>query len=396
MEKGQNQSKAVFTRDFLLIFLAGGAIRICYQMQGTVMPLYGNALGFTAAMVGTTTTVCTIASLMLRPVLGIWLDRYGRRVIVLCGTGLFVLATWLCGLSGSFAVLLLLRAMQGFGFAAHTTAVNTMATDVLPEERMAEGIGYMGLTGSVSLALAPAFALALIDKERYRRGFNGAFLVGTLAVVCLLAVKNVKGRAKASPAGDRQIQGLERFWEKQALKPALIMLILGACYAGLSTFLAIYALDKGFSPVHVSVYFTVNAIATALARLFGSSMMRRTGTKKGMLAAAGLCMTAFVLIPVSTSAAGLWMAAALHGFGYGTIYPQLNALAIMRAAPERRGTAMATFLTGMDIGVGFGAGFWGIVVDRIGMDQMFYICAAVTAVVYAAYRLLLPVTDEGK
>lgn len=57
---------------------------------------------------------------------------------------------------------------------------------------------------------------------------------------------------------------------------------------------------------------------------------------------------------------------------------------------------MATFLTGMDIGVGFGAGFWGIVVDRIGMDQMFYICAAVTAVVYAAYRLLLPVTDEGK
>ena len=166
MGKGQNQSKAVFTRDFLLIFLAGGAIRICYQMQGTVMPLYGNALGFTAAMVGTTTTVCTIASLMLRPVLGIWLDRYGRRVIVLCGTGLFVLATWLCGLSGSFAVLLLLRAMQGFGFAAHTTAVNTMATDVLPEERMAEGIGYMGLTGSVSLALAPAFALALIDKER--------------------------------------------------------------------------------------------------------------------------------------------------------------------------------------------------------------------------------------
>lgn len=396
MGKGQNQSKAVFTRDFLLIFLAGGAIRICYQMQGTVMPLYGNALGFTAAMVGTTTTVCTIASLMLRPVLGIWLDRYGRRVIVLCGTGLFVLATWLCGLSGSFAVLLLLRAMQGFGFAAHTTAVNTMATDVLPEERMADGIGYMGLTGSVSLALAPAFALALIDKERYRRGFNGAFLVGMLAVVCLLAVKNVKGRAKASPAGDRQIQGLERFWEKQALKPAFIMLILGACYAGLSTFLAIYALDKGFSPVQVSVYFTVNAIATALARLFGSSMMRRTGTKKGMLAAAGLCMIAFLLIPVSTSAAGLWLAAALHGFGYGTIYPQLNALAIMRAAPERRGTAMATFLTGMDIGVGFGAGFWGIVVDRIGMDPMFYICAVVTVFVYAAYRLLLPVTDEGK
>ncbi len=396
MGNGRSQSKAVFTWDFLLIFLAGGAIRICYQMQGTVMPLYGNALGFTAAMVGTTTTVCTIASLMLRPVLGIWLDRYGRRVIVLCGTALFVLATWLCGLSGSFAVLLLLRAMQGFGFAAHTTAVNTMATDVLPEERMAEGIGYMGLTGSVSLALAPALALALIDKERYRRGFNGAFLVGILAVICLMAVRNVKGGAQSVPAACDRPQGMDRFWEKQALKPAGIMLILGACYAGLSTFLAIYALDKGFSPVQVSVYFTVNAAATALARLFGSSAMRWAGMKKGMLVAAGLCMAAFLLIPVSSSAIGLWTAAALHGLGYGTIYPQLNALAVMQAVPERRGTAMATFLTGMDIGVGFGAGFWGVIVDRIGMDKMFYICAVVMIFVYFAYRLLMPVPDGGK
>lgn len=388
----QDQHKAVFTRDFLLIFLAGGLIRICYQIQGTVMPLYGNELGFTAVMVGTTTTVCTAASLILRPVLGIWLDRYGRRIIVLCGTGLFVLATWLCGLTGSFAVLLL-RALQGFGFAAHTTAVNTMATDVLPEERMAEGIGYMGLTGSVSLALAPALALTLVEGGRYRQGFHFAFIVGALAVFCLLAVRSVVGREQAAPSASGTYQGWERFWEKEALKPAFIMLILGACYAGVSTFLAIYALGKGFSSSQVSVYFTVNAVATAVARLVGSSAMRRIGMRKGMFAASGLCVSAFLLIPVSSSAVGLWAAAALHGLGYGTIYPQLNALAVTRAAPERRGTAMATFLTGMDIGVGFGAGFWGFIIDRIGMDKMFHICAAVTVLVYVAYRLLLPAGD---
>lgn len=57
---------------------------------------------------------------------------------------------------------------------------------------------------------------------------------------------------------------------------------------------------------------------------------------------------------------------------------------------------MATFLTGMDIGVGFGAGFWGVIVDRIGMDKMFYICAVVMIFVYFAYRLLMPVPDGGK
>lgn len=396
MGNRQRHLKAVFTRDFILIFLAGGLIRVCYQMQGTIIPLYGNELGFSAAMVGMTTTVCTIASLILRPFLGSWLDSYGRRIIVLCGTAVFVLATWFCGFSGSFAVLLVLRAMQGFGFAAHTTAVNTMATDVLPEERMAEGIGYMGLTGSVSLTLAPALALALVDAGGYRQGFNGAFLAGGLAVLCLVAVKSNAGRERSTPVGAGLYRGWERFWERQALKPAFIMLILGACYAGLSTFLAIYALGKGFSSSQVSIYFTVNAIATAAARMFGGSAMRRIGVKRGMLASAGLCMAAFLQIPVASSASGLWIAAALHGLGYGTIYPQLNALAVMRATPERRGTAMATFLTGMDIGVGFGAGFWGMVVDRIGMDKMFYICAAVTILVYVLYRLLLLPAEEGK
>lgn len=394
MKNRHHQHNAVFTRDFLLIFLAGGLIRICYQMQGTIMPLYGNSLGFTAVMVGTTTTVCTIASLILRPMLGIWLDRYGRRTIVLFGTVLFVLATWLCGLTGSFAMLLLLRTLQGLGFAAHTTAVNTMATDVLPEERMAEGIGYMGLTGSVSLALAPALALTLVEGGKYRLGFHFAFIVGGLAVFCLLAVRGVVRREQAVPSDSGPIQGWERFWEKETLKPAFIMLILGACYAGLSTFLAIYALGKGFSSSQVSVYFTVNAVATAAARLLGSSVIRRIGMGKGMFVASGLCVLAFLLIPVSSSALCLWAAAALHGLGYGTIYPQLNALAVTRAAPERRGTAMATFLTGMDIGVGFGAGFWGFIIDQIGMDMMFHICAVVTVLVYVAYRLLLSAEDD--
>ena len=354
------------------------------------MPLYGNKLGFSATMVGITSTVSTIASLILRPILGGILDRYGRRAVVLIGTALFAVATLLCGMFGGFAVLLALRALQGFGFSAHTTAVNTMATDLLPEERMGEGIGYMGLSSSISLALAPALALTLIDGGQYSKGFGGAFMAGTLAVLCLLLVKSPDVKAPSTKRDmPSQYRGWERFWEKQAIKPALVMLILGACYAGLSTFLATYALDKGFTSTQVSVYFTVNAVAMAVARLFGGRLARRMGLKWGMLAATCLCTAAFVLITISISAWELWLASALHGLGYGTIYPMLNAMAVTEATSERRGTAMATFLTGMDIGVGFGAGFWGMVIDCTSTDMMFHICAVASLMVYIAYRLLM-------
>ena len=390
MQSESTKKGHIFTRDFLLIFLAGGFIRICYQMQGTIVPLYGNQLGFTASMIGLTTTVCTIASLILRPLLGGMLDRYGRRGLVIIGTLLFVLATWFCGMTGSFAVLLGLRALQGLGFSAHTTAINTWATDILPEKRMVEGIGYMGLTGSVSLAIAPALALTLIEGKQYSRGFNGAFVMGIAAIACLLLVH----AADVKQAGNNNIQadkyrGWERIWERSSLRPTAIMLILGACYAGLTTFLATFALGKGFTSAEVSIYFTVNAIAMAIARMFGGRAMQCIGTRKSLLIASILCTTAFLLVPLVSHAWLLWLAGACHGLGYGTIYPMLNALAITKAPPERRGTAMATFLTGMDIGVGFGAGFWGFIIDHASMETMFFSCSMISLLLYAICRWLL-------
>ena len=103
----------LFTVDYTLIFLAAGLMRVCYQMQNTMMPLYGGVLGYSATQIGLSTTVCTIASLILRPMLGNLLDKYGRRWIALIGTALFALATFLCGICAAFPMLLLLRGLQG-------------------------------------------------------------------------------------------------------------------------------------------------------------------------------------------------------------------------------------------------------------------------------------------
>ena len=70
----------------------------------------------------------------------------------------------------------------------------------------------------------------------------------------------------------------------------------------------------------------------------------------------------------------------------------LNALAITNAPPTRRGTAMATFLTGMDIGIGFGAGFWGVFIDHAGMEAMFFSCAVISLLIYGLYCWLLKET----
>ena len=83
----------VFTRNFVLVFVAAGLIRICYQIQNTVTPLYAQSLGLSNTSIGLLVTAVTVASLALRPFLGGWLDRYGRLWIALLGTAVFTFAT---------------------------------------------------------------------------------------------------------------------------------------------------------------------------------------------------------------------------------------------------------------------------------------------------------------
>lgn len=378
----------VFTRDFLLVFIAGGLVRICYQIQNTVTPLYAQSLGFSATSIGLLTTVVTIASLVLRPFLGGWLDRYGRKGIVLVGTLIFTIATLLNGYFAALSLLILVKAFQGLGFSAHTTAVNTMATDVLPEKRMSEGIGYMGLTGSLSLAIAPAIALGLVGNGLYRSAYGVAFVAGLFSVVALAFFKG-KPQPAVPVEQAASYKGLARFFEPAAYKPSAVMLLLGLCGAGLSTFFAMFALKRGFVTDQISLYFTINAVALAVARLFGARIARVMSAKNAILIATLLDTGAFLLIAFATDVWMLWAAAAIYGIGYGTVYPLLNAAAIINAPPNRRGTAMATFLTSMDIGIGFGASFWGLMVDWIGMDSLFPLCAVVSVLSYILYRLLM-------
>ena len=378
----------IFTWDFWMIFLAAGLIRISYNMQNTLMPVYMDSLGFSAKAIGLGSTISTIASLFLRPFLGGVLDRYGRRKLAIFGTALFAAATLSCGFFGALAVLLAMRGLQGAGFSAHTTAINTMAADVLPKERLSEGIGYMSLTGSVSHAIAPAIALLFVGAGKYSGGFSLSGSIGFLAVLCVLLVRAPDVRSgKASETRNL----LDRMLEKKALKPTLITMILGACQSGLSTYMAVYAIGRGFDTGLISIYFTVSAVATMVARLVGGRISQRIGLKATLVVTSLLNVAGFLMIPFSRSIWGIWIAAALLGFSYGTIYPMMNAMAVTESPSDRRGTAMATFLTGMDIGVGFGAGLWGVIIDAFGIDSMFLLSAVISVILYLiSHALLLP------
>ena len=107
---------------------------------------------------------------------GVLSDRFGRRPVLLCGLGGYVLAALLCGLTDSFQALLVWRFIHGLA-AASVTVSRSVVRDLYSGRAMAR---VMSLTFVVFLmvpVIAPSIGqlVLLAAPWRYVFIFSGAF-----------------------------------------------------------------------------------------------------------------------------------------------------------------------------------------------------------------------------
>lgn len=385
------QKEKLFTLDFILIIAICGLGRIANHMQAVTVPQYTQSIGYTATVAGLMTTVYTVASLVLRPLIGALLDRRGRLLIAAAGTALFAVISGMFPMVHSLWLLILLRVFHGIGFASHATAINTMGTDVLPESRLSEGIGYMGLTNSLSTAIAPALALMLMERLGYGETFAGIFLVAAAGALLCLFVRYERRR----PARREPVKiTWSNLFERSSLFPSFLILIAAAANTSLGTFL--YTYTSAVQLDGAGMFFTVNAVSMAISRLFGGKLTQRMGEKRMMYIGLFFCSLGFLLVSVARMPLLLWIAAAFYGLGYGVVYPLLNAMAVVGAAANRRGAANATFLMMMDLGIGLGAMCWGFIIDRMGPQWLYPACAGTMVLSIALFTLLSAFKRKGE
>ena len=136
----------------MIVFLLSA---MSQTVVGTAMPrIVGELSGL--HLYAWATTAYLLSSTVMVPIWGKLGDIYGRKVILLSGIGIFLVGSWLAGLSGEFGTLPVLgggmtqlitfRAIQGIGGGAlFTTAFAIIADLFAPRERAK----FSGLFGSV-------------------------------------------------------------------------------------------------------------------------------------------------------------------------------------------------------------------------------------------------------
>lgn len=170
-------------------------------------------------------TAYLLTSTVTIPVYGKFSDVYGRKATLLVGVGLFLIGSWLSGLSQSMNQLIAFRALQGLGAGAiMPVAMATIGDLFTPRERGR----YMGLFGAVfglSFLVGPFVGGWLTDNISWHWVFYVNVPVG-LTALAALATLLPNRRLEASRARDLDYLGVAVF------VAAVVPLLIGLTYKG--------------------------------------------------------------------------------------------------------------------------------------------------------------------
>jgi len=143
-----------------------------------LFPLYIINHGGSKSDIGIIMGIFALSAVLCRPWISNMVDRIGRKRSYTVGcviiTILPLLYLMLRGsLSEVYLPLLFLRVIHGVGVAICFTAAFTYIADIVPPDRLNEGIGMFGVTGLIGLAIGPVVAEIIIG----RFGFDIFFFV---------------------------------------------------------------------------------------------------------------------------------------------------------------------------------------------------------------------------
>jgi len=351
-----------------------------YTLQPT-LPLYVAYLGGSPFLVGVIIACWSIPSVLFRPFIGIWVDRWSEAGVQVLGHLVQTISILLFFIPFT-GVMMLANGLRGIGWAGmHAGGYSLLATSA-PDTRRGEAAGYYRGVQSSATILFPAVALWIIDAPF--GGFQVAFIVAMSLTLLGAAFAFALSRQVPHPQRGLPVGAAEPWWrniinvsDRTILLAALLIFGLSMSGPCMTSFFVLYAREIGIS--NFGWYFVVVGVTTLFGRPLLGRVSDRIGYARSLVAAFTLeTIGLFLLFPV-TNLAGAMLAGLLYYLGSAIGGTTLFALAMEKATPERRGRTMASFSAFLPLSNGVGGLLSGLAVDLVGYTGMFLVTAVLCA-----------------
>ena len=374
----------LWNHNYIKVWSANFMIFFSFMLIMPILPLYlSEEFGSGKHTIGVVLSGYTIMALLARVFSGYIVDTYNRKTVLLLSYGLF--ATFFLGylIGGSLILFAIIRTLHGAPFGTVTVSNSTVAIDVLPAERRAEGIGYYGLSNNLATAISPTVGIYMYETWG---NFQAIFLLSFLmAASGFLISKTVKHSPPSKLAAGlippkKSPFSLDRFFLVKGWSVGLMLAMLSFSYGVLSTYLAIYAKEELGMTQGAAIFFLILSVSLMVSRFTGSKSLRSGRVVHN--ATVGMCVSVFSYLAFAAihNYWGFFGCAVILGLGNGHMFPAVQTMFVNLAPNNRRGTANSSMLTSWDLGVGAGVVIGGIASELSGYSAAFWIAAIVNIV----------------
>jgi MFS family permease len=346
--------------------ISGGVHVVVYLLNAT-LPLHMVGLGGSKTQVGLLFAVSTTVSMVLRPLVGGWVDRFGARRVMLPGVGVLLATLLLLPLAAAPAAYIALMAGLGCGNGVLATAAGVLVAQASPAARRGEALSVYFLATALSFAAGPPLGLALYGRGGIRPCFVAALGLGALIALLILTLR--------SPALEPAPQQGFRWFSWRALPAAATVVCVNIGYSSIYAFLPLYALASGLEG-SLGWFYVLFAICIITGRLTLRGLSDRIGRAQVIVPAVALTTLSYLLLALPPRVPTLAAAAIMLGAGVAMFYPTLLALLVDRTPEAERGSAMGTLSGSFDLGSVLGSLLVGFTVERVSFAAGFHAAAA--------------------
>jgi len=372
------------------------SVALGFGIVAPAIPLFAKDFGVSNFAAGAVISVFALVRFATAPVAGRLANHLGERMVLATGIGIVGVSSLLAGLSGSYAQLLMLRGIGGFGSAMFTVSSFALLLRVVAPDQRGRAAGTYQ-TGFLLGAIAgPAFGGPLTALSLRAPFFMYAvtlLVAGSVATVFLAHTTLLEHEVIAGTV-DHAPTPLGTALRSSAYRAAVAnnFAVGWAIFGVRSSLIPLFVVEGlRLGPSWTGAGLVLSAAVQALVLVPAGRLVDTRGRRPFLRAGAAFALAAGVTMALAGGAPLFLIGMALYGTGSALLGVSCAAV-VGDVIGGRGGTPVAAFQMASDAGAFIGPLVAGLLADAASFEMAFLATAAVAGLAFAT-TLMMPETQ---